>query len=890
MLSLFLNPFTMFAGAGLVLAPIVIHLINRWRYRRVRWAAMEFVLKSIKKNRRKLILKQILLLVLRCALVLLFGLLLARYIGSAIGLGQPRGTLHVVVLDDTASMTDGWREDGQAQSTFGKGKKAVISDIAAGAVEAGLPQAVEVVRMTRPAESYRIDRLNPQRVAELQSWLDGVQPTALHAPLIPALEAAKKFFEADPQSNRVLHVVSDFRAKDWNGATAEALSKAFAAASANQTGSVHLLDVAHPARSANRAAAIDHGNVGILDLQPETRIASRHMPVEFSVTLANFTPSSRKNVRVLFKVNGQVREDVSISVVEVPPGLTTATAIATFDRLGSNMVTATIEPDEAGLAVDDLRYSTVEIREKVPLLFVSSGDATGRSRQEADGFYLRALFLEAAKGFDVVERGPQELEQPNLDRFPTIYLLNLPRLTDKAKANLEEYVRGGGGVFIALGDQADSDFYNHWYGDGQGAFPMPVGRPSEPLTDAQRFDRMFDPALPPKAYPRGDAHAVLARIYADDRNREINTYLKFLFVDRYLPVPRTRWTPEPGRTEELFTLPNYRSIDDYKESTQRLLARLPVDDPKLAQFRDRLKEHQRRVREILVANRPLHALADGLDAMLADTGDPAAPGAIGLQAYWARPDNGELKKELQRFIETLRYGDPLLVAHTLGRGRMLVLTTSAGSAWNDWPSGPARPYWVMLMLEAQKYLSSQSVDANRTVGMPIMLTFDLNRFDPRLRRARLTETSAEAPPKADAADQGEQIAQPIGGKLEYRCEDATVPGVYRFDLTAKSGSENSAGEVLAFAVNVDTAAEGDLRRASRDELAAAAPGMQLHTPGSGLANILKDRKSDLSESPWFFLLLLLILVAEQALAVHLSFHKTESTATPHRMSLPTGTA
>ena len=35
---------------------------------------------------------------------------------------------------------------------------------------------------------------------------------------------------------------------------------------------------------------------------------------------------------------------------------------------------------------------------------------------------------------------------------------------------------------------------------------------------------------------------------------------------------------------------------------------------------------------------------------------------------------------------------------------------------------------------------------------------------------------------------------------------------------------------------------------------------------------ISSRKSDLSESPWFFLVLLAILVAEQALAVHLSFH------------------
>ena len=110
---------------------------------------------------------------------------------------------------------------------------------------------------------------------------------------------------------------------------------------------------------------------------------------------------------------------------------------------------------------------------------------------------------------------------------------------------------------------------------------------------------MFDPALPPKAYPRGDGHPVLSRIYRDDRNREVNTYLKFLFVDRYLPVPRARWSPEPGRTEELFTLPNYRSIDDYKEPAQKLLGRLPIDDAKFAKFRDKLRDYQRRVRETL---------------------------------------------------------------------------------------------------------------------------------------------------------------------------------------------------------------------------------------------------------------------------------------------------
>ena len=35
---------------------------------------------------------------------------------------------------------------------------------------------------------------------------------------------------------------------------------------------------------------------------------------------------------------------------------------------------------------------------------------------------------------------------------------------------------------------------------------------------------------------------------------------------------------------------------------------------------------------------------------------------------------------------------------------------------------------------------------------------------------------------------------------------------------------------------------------------------------------MMERQTDLSESAWIYLLILIILVAEQAVAVHLSFH------------------
>src|SRR5881392_442361 len=116
MLELFTNPGYLAAGGALVSSPIIIHLINRMRFKRIRWAAMEFLLKSQKRNRRKLIIEQLILLLLRCLLVLLAGFLVARYVQAGLSGGQ--GAVHVVLLDDSLSMSDRWGDKGQVLTSF----------------------------------------------------------------------------------------------------------------------------------------------------------------------------------------------------------------------------------------------------------------------------------------------------------------------------------------------------------------------------------------------------------------------------------------------------------------------------------------------------------------------------------------------------------------------------------------------------------------------------------------------------------------------------------------------------------------------------------------------------------------------------------------------------
>jgi len=111
-------------GLPLVAAPIVIHLINLLRHRRVPWAAMEFLLASQKKYRTRVLLKQLLLLALRVAAILGIVLAMAQprwtaAIGQLLGAGR---AAHVVLLDDSYSMGERSGAGGaEAATAFDRG-------------------------------------------------------------------------------------------------------------------------------------------------------------------------------------------------------------------------------------------------------------------------------------------------------------------------------------------------------------------------------------------------------------------------------------------------------------------------------------------------------------------------------------------------------------------------------------------------------------------------------------------------------------------------------------------------------------------------------------------------------------------------------------------------
>src|SRR5687768_12325482 len=94
----FLNP-VMLLGLAAVAVPILIHLLKQRRLQRVVWAAMRFLSASVEQHRRRMKVEDLILLALRCLLIALIALALARpaTLSSGGGAGGSRVTAIIVV-------------------------------------------------------------------------------------------------------------------------------------------------------------------------------------------------------------------------------------------------------------------------------------------------------------------------------------------------------------------------------------------------------------------------------------------------------------------------------------------------------------------------------------------------------------------------------------------------------------------------------------------------------------------------------------------------------------------------------------------------------------------------------------------------------------------------
>lgn len=927
MLEIFTNPGYLAAAGALVSAPIIIHLINRMRFKRIRWAAMEFLLKAQKRNRRRLIIEQLILLALRCFLVALVGLLVMRFVGFSMGGMGNRKELHVVLIDDTLSMKNEWKDASTRKDGFAVAKYDVLYEkIGKAMAQAGSSDRLMLLPLSQIAvnkdfEPKVYEKLNtPKNLEDFKKELDLLEASQVHVSILKGVKKLQEVINNNPEDRVTAHILTDFRQKDWALPDAEDLHKTLIQMARDRGDlKVRLIDTIHPYRTSGQAGApLSHDNVGIVDLRAGTRVVGRDMPVTFTVTLANYSAREQEVNVVIYKdADGTEQPQVDFNVpmpIKVPAG--SVDVKATFEmRFSPNLkpgetyfeqISARLESAQRGklegdhLPQDNVRHAAVEVRDKVPILVIDGKGPAGR-QENMDSFFLRMAMISVPGASYEIEYGDElgasfptkALERTDLLKYPSIFLLNVRELTDKQLANLENYVKEGGGVGFFMGELVNAEFYNKkLYNGGKGLFPVPLketyfpSQNDDPLKP--QYTDEYQVLLRENAFGRLDGMPIFGEVFKDERQKE---YLKDLPIKRYFQVPRPQWKSEPGRVQELATLPNEIVASNYTGAAFQIV-RSPdleklLEEDDLKGYRKGLERHRRDIESVVspTSEKKASHLANALEAMLTDKGkDKDRADFPNLTEFWtyADPRITTLREAAVRLRDQAKYGDPFVIAGKYGRGKVVAVMTTAGKEWNDWGGGSsAQLIYPAFIWEMQNYLSSQGSEANLTVGTPVQVVVDSEPFKQK-GRGQLKMTRTFHKPRqgnpAELVSEGDNFGQEEKGVLTYHFDRNLEPGLYVAGLNFVDATDRPLA-AYPHVFNVDTIREGNLARIASDDINKGivkdkdtrAGSILFEGPGVQ-GEPLVSRRTDLSESPWLFLLFIALLVAEQALAVHLSFH------------------
>ncbi|MEM7384096.1 MAG: BatA domain-containing protein [Verrucomicrobiota bacterium] len=473
MSQFFLNPWMFWGGLLAVLLPIIIHLLNKRRFKRVEWAAMDFLLEANKLNKRRIKMEELLLLLLRCLAMLLLGLLLARPFLQSSG----RGLLatpqfeRVIIFDDSLSM------NAQSGGTSPlREARRMLGEWISGLTSGNSEDSITFLLTSNPTKPvFNGVPLTEGSAGEVLEEIKNLEVAHGGNNLLETLRQVEKDLAAKSGNlNRVVYLFSDMRESDWTGETAELIKRL-----TEKTSGFNLVDLAPEATS----------NLLLESITPREKALIAGVTSGFDVTVRNLGEREVTGVTVRFSaanaapLEGQIERIAPGGTASVPFTYTFPRAENEDDRglldplpLKAEIALKDGSPDL--LNEDNVSFFPARLSRGLKTLIVD-GDPSGTFGGSESFFLRRALAPrgDALSGVEVTTVDDNEFQEVDLEEFQVIYLANLYRLTDLSRERLEAWVQTGGGLVLALGDQVDEDHYNtEVHREGAGLLPMKLGQ------------------------------------------------------------------------------------------------------------------------------------------------------------------------------------------------------------------------------------------------------------------------------------------------------------------------------------------------------------------------------------------------------------------------------
>ena len=433
----FLNPWLLIGIAGISI-PIAIHLMNRFRHRDVDWAAMELLRKVLVVRSRRIRLEDLLLLLLRCLIIALLALSIARPVLSPEG-GTSRADVGVVIaIDASFSM-------GHKPGVYSRFDRAVerVQEIL-NTLNPGDPVTL-VLLGDRPRVLFRNSGYEADRLSAI---LEKSEPLAERLNLELCLSEIEKLVGEIKAPACECYFVTDAQTLTWGKLSEPSIASLERIA---LEGRIFYLPVA------DRQSE----NLAITSLEQGSGIVRKGSLARYVVDVTNSGGETRKQVPVTLYLGDEVIDQRVVS--EIGPGDTESIPMfVRFNEQGTLRLTARIGEDE--LAIDNARFVVVNVRSQIRVLCVEGSPSKG---SDSETYFLlsalvprRTLVGDEDAPIVVDQVSWLDLSGRRLSDYDVVMLVDVPQLPEAQVTAIGQFVSVGGGLVTFLGPNVLPETFN----------------------------------------------------------------------------------------------------------------------------------------------------------------------------------------------------------------------------------------------------------------------------------------------------------------------------------------------------------------------------------------------------------------------------------------------
>ncbi len=438
---MFANALMLF-GLTAVSVPIIIHLLNRRKFERVIWAAMRFLRISVEQNQRRLQLEDILLLLIRCALIALIVLALARPRLRSIQGDAP--VTAVLLLDNSYSMS---QTDG-INSRFGLAKDAATKAINA------LPKDSSVAILLA---SDIVQDVIPEPTYDMTLATSAVKKAVLFdrgTDLYDAVRRAVETLTGRATVEKEIYLVTDGQASGWR----------------KMRDIRRLLEEHKDIRTHIVLVGQDEPrDLGVTAVKLDSALCPVNEPQRVDVRVKNFgTLESRQTmVRIWLDTEPAATAEATVPALRAGEDKVVSMS-ARIAHEGYHTITARLEPDH--LPANDSRSIALRAVKTIQVLLIE-GDA-GQYPEDSEVFFLKQALLAVPADewgsyyLKVIVKAPSELDSVHWSDFDAVFAANVTDFSRESRKQIAEYVQGGRSLMLFLGDKINRRGYDDLYNDG----------------------------------------------------------------------------------------------------------------------------------------------------------------------------------------------------------------------------------------------------------------------------------------------------------------------------------------------------------------------------------------------------------------------------------------